>query len=188
MDGRSLQAAPVKREVRLGRLEEAAVVAPPEAVARGVLATAREQRVLFGEGDESLYRFGPRPDLIGRAVARVHLTTVQDADVVLAEESELAAVKKSSGYLPVHLLGRLTWRSLRPGESLAIAVNGRVAAVTTSYRSNGDSWFSTLIDEAVLHEGSNSVDVFAVRGNGRRTRLLHLGGTAPPADPVQAAG
>ena len=108
--------------------------------------------------------------------------------MLLAEASELATVDKTAGYVPVHLLGRLTWPSMRGSEEVAIAVNGRIAAVTTSYQSVGDTWFSALIDEAVLRNGQNSVEVFAVRGNRPTTRLVHLGGTGSTTTDASAAG
>ena len=66
---------------------------------------------------------------------------------------------------------------MRPDENLAIAVNGRVAAVTNPFESTGDTWFSAFIDEKVLRDGRNTVALYAVRGEGRETRLLELGGT-----------
>jgi hypothetical protein len=79
--------------------------------------------------------------------------------------------------VPVHILGRISWSSLRPKEDLAVAVNGRIALVTRPFTSTGDTWFAVLIDESRLHDGNNSVEVFAARGAGRGTRLLRIGGT-----------
>jgi hypothetical protein len=44
-----------------------------------------------------------------------------------------------------------------------------------------------MIDENVLREGANEVDVFAVRGTGRRSRLVLLGGNDSATRAVAAS-
>jgi Sulfatase len=178
VDGRSLRArTPIERSVRIGRPGAPAVVARPEAVAAAVLGTARRNAAWFGTGADSLYRFGPRRELIGRNVTSFPRSAAPDADVLIPRAAELAHVRTASGYLPVHILGRIAWSSLRPREDLAVAVNGQIAAVTRPFVSTGDTWLAVMVDESLLHDGSNSVDVFAVRGTGRNSHLLRLGGT-----------
>jgi hypothetical protein len=90
--------------------------------------------------------------------------------------------------VPAQILGRISWDALSAADVLAIGVNGRVAATTKPYTFRGTAEFSTMIDEAVLHDGRNSVDVYAVRGHGTGTRLLLLGGTTPRAGRSLAGG
>jgi hypothetical protein len=177
VDGRSLRGRALERNVTIGRQHEPALVSSPEAVAAGVLETARRNSQWFGTGTDSLYRFGPRRELIGRAVVSFPQSQARGAHILLPRAAELASVRKSSGYVPVHILGRISWSSLRPKEDLAVAVNGRIALVTRPFTSTGDTWFAVLIDESRLHDGNNSVEVFAARGAGRGTRLLRIGGT-----------
>jgi hypothetical protein len=94
----------------------------------------------------------------------------------------------SSGYVPVHVLGRIQWDGLRPREDIAVAVNGRVAAVSRPFVSMGDTWFAAMIDEDLLHGGNNSLDVFAVRGARAATHLLRLGGIDKISSASVAAG
>ena len=181
VDGRSLLGPPVRHEVRLARRDERALVAPAEQVAASVRRDVRAQAASFGEGSASLYRVGPRPELIGREVATLPRQIASGGEVTVAAASELASVDKASGYVPTHLLGRLSWSALRPAETIAVAVNGRIAAVTKSYVSVDEPWFSAMIDEDVLRDGSNGVEVFAVRGAPGAPRLMSLGGTATRA-------
>ena len=115
-------------------------------------------------------------------------TVANGANVSIDRESDLENVRKSSGYVPAQILGRIAWGSLRSAENLAIAINGRVAATTRPYAYRGTTELSTMIDENVLHDGRNSIDVFAVRGTGSKTRLLLLGGNDAGAARVAAGG
>jgi hypothetical protein len=188
VDGQSLRAGPVERSVRIGRRDEPAVVARPGAVAAAAVATAGRNAAWFGTGAESLYHFGPRRDLLGRPIASFPRAAAAGADVLIPRAAELGAVDMSSGYVPVHVLGRIHWDGLRPREDIAVAVNGRVAAVSRPFVSTGDTWFAAMIDEDLLHGGSNSLDVFAVRGAGAATHLLRLGGIDKTSFASVAAG
>ena len=188
VDGHSLKAQPLERDVAIGRRHDPTVGARPRVVAREVLQVAWRNAMLFGEGKDSLYRIGTRPDLLGRAVSTLPRTVANGANVSIDRESDLENVRKSSGYVPAQILGRIAWGSLRSAENLAIAINGRVAATTRPYAYRGTTELSTMIDENVLHDGRNSIDVFAVRGTGSKTRLLLLGGNDAGAARVAAGG
>jgi hypothetical protein len=99
-----------------------------------------------------------------------------DAKVELSVPSLLRAVDESSGFLPSYLEGKLTG-SGATGGTLAIAVNGRIAAVTRTFRQSGETRFAALLPEASLVTGSNSVDVFRVLPAGPSLRLERLQGT-----------
>jgi hypothetical protein len=187
VDGHSLTTRPVERPVTIGRRHDPTVKARPEAVAADVLSAARRNAALFGQGDDSLYRIGPRPDLLGRSVSTLPRTAAADADVTIDRALDLETVRKSTGYVPSQILGRISWGSLRPAETLAVAVNGRVAATTEPYMYRGTSEFSTMVDEDVLHDGRNTVDLFAVKGLGAETHLVLLGGNNADTARVAAA-
>ena len=188
VDGRSLTAPPVTREVSVGRRHDPAVHARPDVVAADVLRIAKRNAALFGKGSDSLYRIGPRSDLLGRQVSTLPATVADDASVSIDRELDLENVRKASGYVPAQILGQLSWQSLRPDENLAIAINGRVAATTKPYSYRGATEFSSMVDEAVVHYGRNTVDVYAVRGLGPKTRLVLLGGNDTATRAVAASG
>lgn len=175
-DGHSLRAAPVARNVRVGRFDRPDIVASPDAVSAGLLAVARRNVAWLGEGADSLYRIGPRKDLLGRSVAALPTLVASGARVGIGRQADLEHVHKASGYVPAHFLARISWDSLRPAENIAIAVNGRIAAVTRPFPTHGETWVDAMIDENLLHDGRNDVRVYAVRGVGKATRLLRLGG------------
>jgi hypothetical protein len=178
VDGRSLLSPHVARKVRVGRFEHPPIVANPDVVAAGLLATARRNTSWLGQGADSLYRLGPRQDLLGRRTASLRSVVAGDARVGIPRLPDLEHVRKSSGYAPAHLLARISWKALRPDEDVAVAVNGRVAAVTRPFPTRGETWIDAMIDETLLHDGRNSVGVYAVRGSGSNTKLLLLGGNA----------
>ena len=99
-----------------------------------------------------------------------------DARVGIPRLPHLERVKKASGYVPAHFLARISWQSLRPAEDIAIAVDGRIAAVTRPFPTHGETWIDVMIDETLLDDGRNMVGVYAVRGSGSNTKLLLLGG------------
>ena len=67
VDGRSLRGKPVVRRVWVRGPRSGSVSAPANAVAAGVLSTARRNAALFGQGRDSLYRLGPHQELLGRS-------------------------------------------------------------------------------------------------------------------------
>jgi hypothetical protein len=108
--------------------------------------------------------------------------------VLIDRAQDLANVRRSTGYVPTQILGRLSWGSLSASDDLAVAVNGTVAATTKAYVSRGATEFSTMIDEQALRDGANDVDVFAVRGTGAGTRVALLGGTDDTTRLVASSG
>ena len=62
-----------------------------------------------------------------------------------------------------------------PGEALVAAVNGRIAAVGTSFSAAGSVRYSLLIPPRYLRKGANRVEVYRVLGNGNSLRLQSLG-------------
>ena len=61
-----------------------------------------------------------------------------------------------------------------PGQDIAIAVNGRVVAVTRSFEHDGDTLISAVTPEDAYRPGENSVRVYVVRGSGDGTVLTEL--------------
>ena len=174
-DGTSLRATPIARSVRVARLKRQAIVVSPERIASGVLATAKRNATWLGEGKRSIYRIGPRRDLLGTTTSTLPVAAA-DARVSIPLLPALEDVRKGSGHVPAHFVGQITWDALRPAEVVAIAINGRFEAMTTPFRSDGGAWIDAMINEEHLREGWNSVEVYAVRGRGAATNLLLLGG------------
>ena len=60
-------------------------------------------------------------------------------------------------------------RRAPPGRRIAVAVNGRVVAVTRSFEHDGDTPVSAVTPEDAYRTGANSVRVFVVQGLGDDT-------------------
>lgn len=144
-----------------------------ERLLRDRAALLRRQYSHFGEGRDSLFRIGTSRELLGRDVGELprHTTTIAAR---IENAGELANVRRSSGYVPVRIFGRVRSGSLDPSTELAVAVNGRIEALTRAF---GDGQFRALVPEASLRDGANEVEVFLVRGTGTRISLAPLAST-----------
>jgi hypothetical protein len=138
--------------------------------------TLAQQLATFGSGTfDQIYRIGPHPQLVGRKVSSLTVRPSPRIAVRLDGRSYLAAVDPATDFLPSHVSGAVTGaRGARL--DLAIAVNGRIATVTRTHLDQGQTRFATFVPEDSLRPGSNAVDVFAVRGSGRRLSLEELRG------------
>jgi hypothetical protein len=77
-----------------------------------------------------------------------------------------------SPFAPVRVHGRIV--GAPPGQDIAIAVNGRVVAVTRSFGHDGDTLVSAVTPEDAYRPGENSVRLYVVEGTGVRTALREL--------------
>jgi hypothetical protein len=140
-------------------------------IARGRASLVRWKIKNFGQGDSSLYRIGTSRQLIGRAVDTVtrHYTPVA-AEIENADQ--LASVRRSSGFLPVRIFGEVSSGSVGAGVELAVAVNGRIRALTRVFGPN--QAFRAFVPETSLRDGANEVEVFLVRGRGDSLSLAPI--------------
>jgi hypothetical protein len=126
-------------------------------------ASLARQVSLFGSGARSrLYRIGPNLGLLGRAVPPGAAPRAPGTSVQLEGTSVLANVDLASGLAPTYVEGTLTPATGPPVE-LAIAVNGRIAAVTRSFAQYGQRRFAAFVPESALSNGANALRVFVVR-------------------------
>ena len=113
-----------------------------------------------------MYSVGPHRELIGRAIPAS--TPRSAVSVTIDGESLLRDVDLGSPLSPGHVSGSVSRGPL----DLAVAVNGRIAAVTRTFDVDGDQHFGAFVPDKAFRQGANKVDVYAVR-NGR---LEHLRG------------
>jgi Sulfatase len=136
-----------------------------QALRRQALA---EQLATFGTTPADLYRIGPHRGLLGRLVSglRVHPSS---SSVQLQNENLLRTVDTRSGLLPTWIQGTIS--GAQPNEDLAVAVNGRISAVTQSYDQGGVTRFDAMVPDGSLHDARNDVSVFAVQADGSLDEL-----------------
>jgi len=175
-DGTSLLAAPVARDVlvdqRGGKVERA----PLAEMIRDRETTLRRKAAAFGEGRDSLYRIGRHRWLLGRDVTGVRRGP-SAVEVRLDSPASFLDVRPGSGFVPARISGRVTAGQLDPGAELAIAVNGRVQALTRVLQGRAAGQFRALVPESAFRPGANQVDVFVVVGEGKRAALVRAGST-----------
>jgi hypothetical protein len=128
----------------------------------------RDQIGVFGTTPAQLYRIGPNRELLGRLVSTLSVQPSHSASVSLENQSLLQTVDTRSDLLPTWIQGDLT--GVGPNEDLAVAVNGRIAAVTQSFSAGGSSKFDAMVPEGSLHDGRNDVSVYLVQ-DGRLEEL-----------------
>jgi hypothetical protein len=62
-------------------------------------------------------------------------------------------------------MGTITGVPLGGKLELAIAINGRIAAVTGSFRIDSKTRFETVVPDSAFRAGANRITIFAVRGS-----------------------
>ena len=111
--------------------------------------------------------------LVGREVTGVGRAPAGSARVELDTPGALSNVRPGQGQLPLSISGRLTGEeAARP--RLAIALNGRVAAVTRAFDDQGERAFLTLVSPDMLRAGSNRLAVYEISGQGANVELASL--------------
>ena len=145
------------------------------ALRRKRVQTLAQHVALFRTGSFApVYRLGPHRALLGRRVADLTVRP-STAGARIDGRAFLNAVDPNAEFVPTFLAGTITGRHPRQLD-LAVALNGRIAAVTQTFAQDGKTQFSALYPESALRPGRNVVDVFAVRGSGRRLSLEELRG------------
>jgi hypothetical protein len=135
-------------------------------------AALERKKKLFGSG---LYRLGPRPGLLGRRLEAMHPLPRGEEHALIAGSERFRSVDPSTGFLPTHVVGRISGSRRRSRRIVALAVNGRIGATGLTFRLRGtkEEQFSLLMPERALRPGDNRVELAVVAGN----RLRRLGGS-----------
>ena len=129
-----------------------------QALRRQALA---EQIAAFGTTTADLYRIGPHQELLGRPVSTLHVTQSRGRGVQLQNENLLRTVDLRANLIPTWIQGDLT--GVAPDQDLAIAVNGRIAAVTQSFDAGGQSKFAAMVPDSSMRDGRNDVSVYVIQ-------------------------
>jgi len=141
-------------------------LAAPE-IERRRAAERKRRASVFGTGSwRRLFAIGPRPELIGRAVASLPRSAPGFSRARFAAPRGLAAVDDLAATLPTWAAGRVSSPAADGSRELALAVNGTVRAVGRSFRLSGDprEYFSLVYPESALVSGTNEVTLYEVEG------------------------
>jgi len=126
---------------------------------------------LCGEGDDrpGLLGIGPRPDLLGRPVDGM---TAAETSGPTFESYGVSDFDPDSPFAPVRVYGRI--HGAPAGEDIAIAVNGRIVAVTRSFEHDGETLVTAVTPEDAYTPGANTVRLYVVTAAGNGTVLEEL--------------
>ena len=127
---------------------------------------------LFGTGLESVFAFGPDPELLGLRVNELTVEKRGRLRAQLATARDMAAVKTRSWFLPAQAYGSLSGGDAR-GHTLAFALNGTVVATAPSFAALPGTKlsFSAMLPPEAFRDGRNRLEIFEVL-RGRRVRRL----------------
>jgi len=179
VDGRQVFGAAVRARTGLAierrDLSGEIVVGARDIEARRRADRARRARV-FGTGPWSrVYRIGPNHRLLGRAQKPPTSSSKAIAPPVarFAVPRALDDVRPAASTIPTLAAGRIVGGGPTGGRDLALAVNGRIAAVGRSFHLAGDptEWFSLNLPESRLRKGRNRMALYEVR-TGAKLKLI----------------
>ena len=112
--------------------------------------------------------------LLGMNVSRSAMDAARDVQITIRNPGQFEAVTLAREPLPLYVGGVLSTSRSEP-LTVAVVVNGIVAAVTQSYRQHDAHRFDTLIPETSLRDGNNGVAALVVDGQPRTlTELLSV--------------
>jgi len=128
---------------------------------RSELPSSRRAEVFALAAGTDPYAIGPRPDLIGRDVNQLVVGEPADVEPRL-DRRPFSEVDLSSGVVPAVVSGSLS-ADPGPGAAVAIALNGRVAAVSPVFRDlEADAAFVGLVPDGWFRDGANDLRLFLV--------------------------
>ena len=105
---------------------------------------------------------GRRPSLYGRAAGELPSAGRGEAEISYDGLDQFASVDPHGASVPTFVSGRLRGDATA-GRRLAVVVNGRIRAVTETYRDSGEISFGAMIPVGSLRSGRNEVQVFGIR-------------------------
>lgn len=164
LDGRSLLDAGTPERARRSFFLYNRLNRPPLAVGdlaadRAASLESKEKR--FGSGDvRAMYAPADVRHLLGTTGSVRPAAGVQ---IAINNPAQFDAVKRDRDPLPIYVRGVV--KTSRPDPlRVAVVVNGTVAAIAESYQERDGHMFGTLIPEAALRDGNNTVEAFAIDG------------------------
>ena len=160
-------------EVRVGE-----VTAPFGAAlgARQAALAARVDRLGSGAWDGELYGPGRSGRLVGLTVGEFGVSAAVEGEAVLSARLAglLPSLPQRSAFVPSPIAGTIAGE-VRPGDSIAVAVNDVVEAIVTATGDEGAARFSALVPPgAFVRDADNVVRVFLLGGSAAEPTLAEI--------------
>jgi hypothetical protein len=142
---------------------------------------------IFGSTPASIYRIGPDADPIGEPLSRLAVEPSDNAGAELDGRELLNVVDRRTDLLPTWIQGGLTGERGK-NEEIAIAVNGRIEAMTRTFHGVDGAGFGGMVPESALHNGKNAVTILVVHHESGRRTFESLRGTNETTELVRRGG
>jgi hypothetical protein len=167
VEGRSALRPPVDRPVHVVNFDFSSITRSFRDYARRRDQQVRRDIAAFGQGDlDSLYRFGPRPELIEKKVADLPQgAAVGGLDLLNPDPNVWSNVDPRAPLVPTWIRAATAYSG-----DVAVAVDGQIAATTRP----SDGKLSALVPAAAFRRGHNTVELFAVSGSAGAPHLSRL--------------
>ena len=162
-EGVSLLAPPPDRpEVRVEDRYQRVIVRSVRKFERDRDAVLAQKVALFGsrQGWASVYRAGPDGELVGRPVSSLGGRVSPAPGVTLAGPEGFEEVDPQARFVPGAI--RAVFSALGPGERVAFAINGRIAATTSTYEGPDATRAFVVVPPTAFRPGANSVEVLTI--------------------------
>jgi Sulfatase len=121
------------------------------------------------EGPDRIYRIGPHQELLGTSVSSLSPAPRGELRAELQDGDVYDDVDTKTDFLPTHPVATVSGGQAGQVHDVAIAVNGRIAAVSkTFYLATDESQelISAMIPPESLRNGKNAVELFVVQPDG----------------------
>ena len=184
VDGRSALTDPRRRNVRMAHIYRLSDYRPPETTPYEPLLERKEAAIarkleLVGAGDwSSLFVSPAYRSLLGRPVGTLPTAGTSSDRAEITDEATRTLLERydpALPFVPSPIPGRISGDGARVGRTLAVAVNGRIATVASTYGVYDSTRFSALVPESAFRRGRNEVEVYWLDGadaaSARLTRL-----------------
>jgi hypothetical protein len=177
VDGRPALAGRRSTRVTIRQPFDGTLTLDRASLARRRDAAIRAQLRVFGHGDwKRVYAFGPEAGLVGRRVGDLAVAAAPGIAATLQNSDLFAIVDPDSDFVPAYVQGEITGARARPGQTIAVAVNGSIAAVGRTYHDVGKLRFGVVVPESAFVAGENDVEIFLVTAGRGRAALAPLAG------------
>jgi hypothetical protein len=175
VSGRALGEPRTTEELQVLTNKHGLVELDPAALARAREATieARARRLGTGASVDRLFAIGPNVGLRGRRVASMPSPRKSALAARFWGARRYVDVEPRGRRVPANVIGWLDGKAAAERE-LAVAVNGRIAALGRSFKPMGELGleFSLMVPESAFRPGLNDVRLYEVV---RGARLVELG-------------
>lgn len=164
---------PGRQQKTFGDLKELSKIDPAVIHNSTIPVTIRER---FGEGSgpESLYHISHIPDLVGRQLESLKISTTDQIEMEFLRYGD-EVIEGKSRFVPCFYEGRLHAKRTSDAPSvIAVAINGTIRAVTRTYLQSGlpSRQWTAMVSESSFHSGRNDVRIYKVTGVGPDWTLI----------------